>query len=215
MANGLDALYKYTITWSYKAQTMQTVLWFRTKTQSPKSDAGEEVIAIMTEVSSWFTTNVLAFANNGLQCLQAVGQVMAGGLNYQAILNYVNTFGVIAGDGLPPHDAAVISLYTPFHSKRTHGRIFIPAISESDQEGGQLTQAATVRLNKIASDYLTRFGENGTSSYVWGCVFSRANGVQRNQGPPPHLVYDQLSAIPVTRTTVTSVIRTQRSRRIH
>lgn len=214
MAGGLDALYKYTITYTYKGQTINNVLWFRTKTQSPKTDAGEEVIAIMSTVFSWYTANVLAFANVGLQVIQSVGQVMDGGLNYQAILNHVNTFGAIAGDGLPPHDSALISLYTPFHSKRTHGRLYIPAISESDQEGGQLTQAATVRLNKIASDYLTRFGENGSDTYVWGCVFSKANGTTRNPGPPPHIVYDRLAAIPVTRTTVTSVIRTQRHRRI-
>lgn len=213
--NGLDALYKYTITYTYKGQTVQNVLWFRSKTNSPKSDAGEEVIAIMSEVFSWYTSNVLAFANVGLQLIQSVATVMDGGLPYQAILNHINTFGAIAGDGLPPHDSALVSLYTPFHGKRSHGRLYIPAISESDQEGGQLTSAATVRLNKIASDYLTRFGENGSGSYVWGCVFSKANGVQREAGPPPHLVYDSLSAIPVTRTTVTSVIRTQRHRRIH
>lgn len=214
MAGGLDALYKYTITWRYQNQSMQTVLWFRTKTTSPKTDAGEEVIAIMTEVSSWFTTNVLNFANNGLQAIQAVGQVMAGGLPYQAILNYVNVFGAIAGDGLPPHDAAVVSLYTPFHGRRLHGRIYIPGISESDQAGGNLTAAATTRLNTIASDLLTRFGQNGTSSYVWLCVFSRANGVQRNPVPTMHLVYDQLAAIPVTRTIVNSLVRTQRHRRL-
>lgn len=214
MAGGLDALYKYTITWRYQNQSMNTVLWFRSKTTSPKTDAGQEVIAIMTEVSSWFTTNVLAFSNNGLQVIQAVGQVMAGGLAYQAILDYINTFATQPGDGLPPHDAAVISLYTPFHGRRLHGRIYIPAISESDQAGGNLTSAATVRLNKIASDYLTRFGENGTSSFVWGVVFSRANGTTRNPGPPPHIVYDQLAAIPVTRTIVNSLIRTQRHRLI-
>lgn len=214
MAGGLDALYKYTITWRYQNQSMNTVLWFRSKTTSPKTDAGQEVIAIMTEVSSWFTTNVLAFSNSGLQVVQAVGQVMAGGLAYQAILDYINTFATQPGDGLPPHDAAVISLYTPFHGRRLHGRIYIPAISESDQAGGQLTSAATVRLNKIASDYLTRFGENGTSSFVWGVVFSRANGTTRNPGPPPHIVYDQLAAIPVTRTIVNSLIRTQRHRLI-
>lgn len=214
MAGGLDALYKYTITWRYQNQEMKTVLWFRSKTTSPKTDAGEEVAAIMTEVSAWFTTNVLAFSNVGLQVISAVGQVMDGGLAYQAILNYVNTFATQPGDGLPPHDAAVISLYTPFHGRRLHGRIYIPAISEGDQVGGQLTAAATTRLNKIAADYLTRFGENGTSSFVWGCVFSRANGTTRNPGPPPHIVYDSLAAIPVTRTTVNSLIRTQRHRLI-
>lgn len=214
MAGGLDALYKYTITWRYQQQSMQTVLWFRTKTTSPKTDAGEEVIAIMTEVSSWFTTNVLAFSNVGLQVIQAVGQVMAGGLPYQAILNYINTFGTQAGDGLPPHDAAVVSLYTPYHGRRLHGRIYIPAISEADQAGGNLTAASTTRLNTIANDLLTRFGQNGTSSYVWLCVFSRANGTTRNPGPPPHIVYDQLAAIPVTRTIVNSLVRTQRHRRL-
>lgn len=214
MAGGLDALYRYTITWRYQNQDLKTVLWFRSKTTSPKTDAKDEVEAIMTEVSSWFTLNVLLFSNVGLQVISAVATVMAGGLPYQAILNYINTFGQIAGDGLPPHDAAVVSLYTPFHGRRLHGRIYIPAISESDQAGGNLTAAATVRLNKIASDYLTRFGENGTSSFVWGVVFSRANGTTRNPGPPPHLVYDQLAAIPVTRTTVNSLVRTQRHRLI-
>lgn len=214
MALPFSALYKYVITYRYQGQDVQNVLWFMTKPTSPKTDVKAELEAIMTEVSSWFTLNVVLFANAGLEVKTAVGQVMNGPQPYQAILNYQNTFGQIAGDGLPAHDAAVISLYTPFHGRSLHGRIYIPAISEADHAGGNLTSAATTRLNKIASDYLTRFGENGTSSFIWGGVFSRKNGVVRMPGPPPFLSYNYLGFNPATRTVATSLVRTQRHRLI-
>lgn len=210
-----DTLYQYTLTSSYQGQLCQNVMFFRTKETSPRNSAEIEVADLGSELTAWFVNNVKAFANVGWSPIQSVCKVMAGDLPYQYIVNFVNQFGAIAGEGLPPHDSALISLYTPFHGKRLHGRLFVPGISEADQNGGVLTGAALTRLTTIGSDLITRYAQGGSnpSPYAWLTCFSRANGVQRNPGPPPHLVYDPLAAIPITRMTARDTIRTQRHRR--
>lgn len=215
MPTGYDLMYKYTLTMTYQAQTMQNVLWFRNKTNSPQSTIDGEMNQLIGEVNSWFTLNLQAWANNGLQFINAVLTAMNGPQPYQVLQNYTNMYGAISGEGMPPHDAVVLSLYTPFHGRRLHGRLYIPAISESDQNGGIITDAAMVRAVKIGTDLLTRYGQSGTSAYAYLTVFSRKNGVTRSPGPPPTLIYNSLAGIPVSRILVNNLVRTQRHRRRH
>lgn len=215
MGHGYDILWKYTLTSINQGQTMENVLFFRSKSTSPSATIEAEGNALIGEINSWFTLNYLAFANVGFQPVIAALQAMNGPQPYQMLQNYTNQFGAIGGDAMPPHDAAVLSLYTPFHGKRLHGRIYIGGLSESDQVGGIMIEPAYTRFVKIGLDLLTRYGNTGTSAYAWLTVFSRANGVQRNPLPPNNLIYDSLSAIPVSRITVQNTIRTQRHRMRH
>lgn len=209
-----DTLYQYVLQGTYKGQTIMNVLWFTTKENSPKNNAQEEADAIIGEISSWFAVNIFAFANVGYQAVQATVKVMVGAPPYQTVGTFVNTFGQIAGDGMPPHDAALVSLYTGFHGKSLHGRIYVPAISEADQEGGLLTTTAMTRLKRIGDDLITRFAFNGTSAYVRLGVFSRKAGRTLFPGPPPHYEYNAAACVHVTSHVVKNIIRTQRHRKL-
>lgn len=208
-----DTLYQYTLTASYMGQTIQNILWFTTKETSPKTNAKDEADAIIGEISSWFVDNILLWANINYQPIQAVVNVMAGAEPYQSIMNYTNRFGSISGDGLPPHDAALISTYTGFHGKSLHGRIYLAGVSETDQTGGQLIATSLARLKAVADGLVTRFGYNGTSSFVRLGVFSRKAGRTRFPGPPPHYVYNPLACVHVKSVVVKDTIRTNRHRR--
>lgn len=210
-----DVLYQSILTSSYASQTMQNVLWFRTRTTSPNSTVESELTDVHSNVNAWFVTNLVNFCNVGWSPRTLVTKVMAGALEYQAISNYTNVFGAKTGDGMPPHDAVVVSLYTQFHGRRLHGRIYIGGLSESDHNNGLLTSPAFAGLQAIGADLMTRFSQGGSFGSAWGTVFSRANGTTRNPGPPPHIVYDPLAALPWVRMTVSNRICTQRHRIIH
>lgn len=214
MANGLDTLYRTVLTMTYQAQTCQNVIFLRSKETSPQPTQQAECDDINSNVDAWFVSNYRAFANVGVTFVSLITQAVNGPEPVQSIKNYLATFGAIAGDGLPPHDAAILSLYTAFHGKRLHGRLYLVGISESDQAGGLLTGAAQARLETVGSDLMLRFKEAGTYGTAWGVVFSRANGLQRVAGPPPHLVYDSLAGVPWTRYVAHNQLRTQRHRRI-
>lgn len=209
-----DVLYQSILTSYYMSQECQNVLWFRTKTLSPHPDVEHELQDLHVNINSWFVTGLVNFCNINWSPYTLVTKVMAGALEYQAISNYVNVFGAKNGEGLPPHDSAVISTYTQFHGKRLHGRIYLPGLSEVDQNLGYLTDAAFNGVQSIATDLMTRFGINGSAGSAWGTVFSRANGRTRNPGPPPHMVYDPLAALPWQRMSVSRRIATQRHRKI-
>lgn len=214
MPDTIDILYQCVLTSSYQSQLCQNVLWFRSYENSVLQDELAQLQDLHSNVNAWFVQTYKAFANLGWQPLTLTTKSMNGTVPYGEIRNYTNEFGARTGDGMPPHDAAVISLYTPFHGRRLHGRIYLTGLSESDGSGGLLDSSAVGRATQVGTDLFTRFGPTGSSGSARLVVFSRANGVQRSPGPPPHLVYDVLSGVPVSRFTVSNRIRTQRHRRI-
>jgi len=132
----------------------------------------------------------------------------------QSLGSYVNEFGSVSGEGMPPHDAAVLSLYTDYPGRRTHGRLYISGLPESLQSEGELTAPAETSLKNLGDWLLSQFGENGFSPYYWWGVYSRANGNVRMPGPPPYIQYDPLAHIPWSRHVPNKVLGTQRHRRI-
>jgi hypothetical protein len=208
-----DVLYQSILTSYYAGQQCQNVLFFRTRTNTPEVDVEHELIDLQANINSWFVTGLVNFLNSGWSPATLVTKVVAGADPYQALSNYVNVFGAKGGDGLPPHDAAVISTYTKFHGKRLHGRIYLPGLSESDQTNGVLSNAAYAGLQTIANDLMTRFGVSGSFGSCWGTVFSRKNGATRMPGPPPYTAYNVLAALPWQRMTVSNFVRTQGHRK--
>lgn len=167
----------------------------------------------MDEVEAFLFTFIQQCCSSEWEILQAQIKVMAGAENFQAIRPYGLRYGAQAPDTLPPHDASLLSLYTPFHSRRLHGRIYLPAVPEGEQVSGLVSDAHLQRVSNVGSIMVSRWGELGNSPNAWLCVFSRANGVQRVLLPFPHLTYDPLAAIPITRTVAHRDVATQRHRK--
>lgn len=209
-----EVLYQVVLDYLYKGQTCKNVFWFRSKPTSPHSSRTNEINDMSSNFAAWFTDSYSLFANNQLQFIQHTVKLMSAGEPLQVINNYTLKFGAIGGDGLPPHDAAVISLYTPYHGRSMHGRVYLTGISENDQEGGLLTDAALSRLNTLGAGLITRFAENGSYGTAWGTVFSRKAGVVHNPINPALAIYLVEAANPWTRMVVHRQIRTQRHRRL-
>lgn len=213
MPGNWDVLYMSVLTSYYAGQQCQNVLFFRTRTGTPQPDVEHELIDLQLNINSWFVTALVNWCSSSWSPQSLVTKVVAGADPYQAISNYVNVFGAKGGDGLPPHDAGLISTYTKFHGKRLHGRIYIPGVAESDQTNGVLSNSAKAGLQTIANDLMTRFGVSGSYGSAWLTVFSRMNGVTRSGVPPDSLIYNPLAALPLQRITVSDFVRRQGHRR--
>lgn len=214
MPDALDLLCRYKLNGSFLGQSILTTLWFRSKETADPQDQQAFLDGLMNEIEIFLLTNYLNCCTSDYEATDASLEILSGGLPYQTIRSYVGRFGLHAPQSLPPHDAQLLSLYTGFHGRRLHGRLYLPAIGEADQDAGRLSSTAFGRLDTFGALLVSRFGSVGSSPFAWVCVFSRKNGVQRVPVPIPHLVYDVLAANPVTRYVAHQVIATQRHRRI-
>lgn len=170
--------------------------------------------AICDEVEAFIFTFIQQCCTSEWQLLTAQIQVLAGGLPYQTIRPYTTKYGSQPPDALPPHDAGLISFFTPFHGRRNHGRIYLPAQPEAEHSGGRFSDAHLQRLDNVGSLLVSRFGAAGNSPNAYFCVFSKKNGVTRVLLPVPHLEYDPLAAVPVTRYVANRNTATQRHRKL-
>lgn len=212
MPDTRDILYQMILNSTYAGQSMQNVLWFRTYFNTPYTTGALEIDALHSSGNSWWVANFLPLCNNAWSPVTLVTKAMNGPEPLMLITNYTNVVGLKSGDGMPPHDAAVISFYTDLHGKRFHGRSYVPALNESDHSNGVWNAPAQTQIKKIGDDLMTRFGPQGTSTAARLVVFSRKNGATRFPGPPPYISYNSLAGIYVTRFTVSSKVRTQRHR---
>ena len=213
MPDSPDILMRYVLEGRYASQTTQTTFWLRSKPNAVTDDVEVYINEILDEIEAFIFTFIQTCATSEWQIITAQIQVLAGALPYQTIRPYTTKYGLQSPDALPPHDAGLLSFYTPFHGRRNHGRIYIPAMPEVEHVGGLLSDVQLQRIDNLGSVLLSRFGDNGTSPRCWLCVFSKANGVQRQLLPVPHLVYDPLSAIPITKYVPHREVATQRHRK--
>jgi hypothetical protein len=214
MPDSPDILMRYVLTGVVWGQVTETTLWLRSKPTADTSDMLAYLTAIVSDFEVFLLPSIKAVASVDWQITQAQIEVLAGSLEYQVIQNYTNVYGQRSPDSLPTHDAQLLSLYTEFHGRRTHGRLYFPAIPEDQQIGGRLGDAQLDRLQTIGTLMVSRYGLVSNNAFCWICVFSRKNGVQRVAGPPPRLAYDPLAALPITRTVAQRNIATQRHRKI-
>jgi hypothetical protein len=213
MPVGADGILRLISYYSYKNQTMTNSFWARPKPDDPSPTWQ----AICDHMSNDFVIGVWPrmkqFMSSSVQLIATQTQVLTGGAA-MTIGSYTTEFGNVSGDALPPHDAVVLSLYTQYPGRRVHGRQYLPGVPESLQNQGELTDPAVALVKNYGDWLIVQFGENGFSPYYWWGVYSRANGVTRQPGPPPFLSYSPLAHIPWDRHVVQRVLGTQRHRKI-
>lgn len=72
--------------------------------------------------------------------------------------------GDVIGDALPPRNAPVISKKTGLRGRSFRGRMYLPFLSELQQNGGVITPAALVNIQDFADDLIV---ETAPSSNQW------------------------------------------------
>lgn len=214
MPDSPDILLKYILTGKIWQQTTQTTLWLRSKPTADTSDMQDYCDAILNDFEVFWLPSLLNWSTSDWELVQAQVLVLTGANPYQSIKSYTNKTGNEPPDALPPHDAGLLSMYTEFHGRRVHGRLYLPGIPELQTAGGRISDAQLAKLDTIGQLLVSRYGLNSNNAYVNVCVFSRKNGVERRAGPPPQLVYSPLAALPITRTVANRNVATQRHRKI-
>jgi hypothetical protein len=171
--------------------------------------------ALIGDIEVFLLPHIKAFATADWQITEATLEVLAGENPWKVIRGYVLEYGDQPPDALPPHDAGLLSLYTPFHGRRNHGRLYLPAVPEAQTAGGRISDAQRTLLANIGDMIVSRYGDGSNNAYAWICVFSKKNGVERQTvPPPPKLIYSPLAAVPVSRTVASQYVATQRHRKI-
>lgn len=215
MPDSPDILMRYVLKGSIWSQTTQTTLWLRSKETADTSDMRAYLIALIGDLEVFLIPKFLEFATSDWQVTEATLEVLAGAPPFKEIREYLLHYGNQPPDALPPHDSGLLSLYTPYHGRKLHGRLYIPGVPESEHAGGRISDAQRDRLSDIGAMMVSRYGEPSTNAYAWICVFSKKNGVERQTVPPPPvLVYNPLAALPITRTVASQRVCTQRHRKL-
>jgi hypothetical protein len=214
MPAGADGIVRLTAYYSYKNQQMQHNFWGRVKPTDP-SPTWQALTDKMVDdymLGIWARIRLLTVTSMQLTALQA--QTLNPRGTAQTLMGYTNEFGAYNGDGMPPHDAAVLSLYTAYPGRRVHGRLYVSGLPESIQNQGELTTDGEASLKNLGDWLVQMFGEGGASPHYWYGVYSRANGATRMPGPPPYISYSPLAHVPWTRRVANKVLGTQRHRKI-
>lgn len=210
-----DILMRYTLTGSVWSQKTKTILWLRSKETADTDDMLAYLNAIISDLEIFLLPLFKNCCTADWQATDAKLEVLAGENPFQVIREYLLAYGERPPDCLPPHDASLLSLYTPFHGRRNHGRIYIPAVAESEHAGGRISDALRSDVAALGQMIVSRYGEGSNNAYCWICVFSKKNGVERQTvPPPPKLIYSPLAAIPVSRTVASQNVATQRHRKL-
>jgi hypothetical protein len=214
MPGGIDALARLNVTWLVQGQNCQQSFWARAKPADPLPDLFAFCDKLISDFEIGIQGRYAQLQTTDVQCIGAVATVLNPRLTAQSVKGYTTSFGFVTGDPMPPHDAAVLSLYTRYSGRRVHGRLYIPGIGESMQSGGTLTTAAKASLKNLGDWLVGQFGEGGSSPNYWYGVYSRANGATRMPGPPPYIAYSPLTHIPWYRHVPQERLGTQRHRKI-
>lgn len=214
MPAGADGLLRLTAYYSYRGQAMQHNFWARVKETDPSPNWQATCDHMITDYIAIVWPRIRFLTGSSFQLTGTQAMTMTPRGTAQSLMGYVNEFGAFAGEGMPPHDAAVLSLYTRYPGRRTHGRLYVSGMVEQMQNGGLLTPETKTALKNLGDTLIQNFGELGNSPYYWWGVYSRANGATRHPGPPPFIAYDPHMLIPWDRHVPSEVIGTQRHRRI-
>lgn len=214
MPGGVDMLTRLNVTYQSCGQTCLWSIFARSKPADPLPNALAVTDKLITDFEVWIMGRMKQFMASDTQFIGAVATTLNPRGAAQSVKGYTTDFGNVAGDVLPPHDAAVLSLYTPFPGRRTHGRMYFGGVPESLQNQGVLTAAAKTSIKNLADILIGTFGWDGTSPNYWWGVYSRKNGAIREPGPPPFISYSPLTHIPWSRYTVNERLGTQRHRKL-
>lgn len=209
-----DGLYILNLTMELHGVPCLNNIWFRTK----ETNALAHEHAACDWIAGEFTDVILpvwrAAVSSQMSFVSAVVTCLTPRNLAQTVKAYQGVTGNLGGESMPPHDAALISFFTMFPGRRTHGRLYISGIPRDTVFSGIMTLTQGERVNALASKLLQWFGRNGVTGQFYGVVFSRKNGRTRDEGPPPFFNYSPLAGIPWARTQTKGQIFTQRHRLI-
>jgi hypothetical protein len=212
MPLGIDALHRLNVTFYLHGVNCLNTFYLRSKPNSQSTSLKDETERIISDwkVIIW-PVYKLALSNECGMIAAVCTTINPLGVA-QTVASYVGENGTIASQSLPSMCASVISLYSAVPGRRTHGRLYVPGVPETESDSGVIGTTQSVRVANIATSLINRWGDNGSSPSVMGGVYSKANGVTRQPGPPPYLTYRTDTHYPWTRAIVNTVIRTQRHR---
>lgn len=214
MPNGVDALSRLTVTYVYRGVNCLNSFWIRSKDTDPLTTFQQVTDKAILDFEIGVLPRMRACMTTSTQFIGAVCTMLNPLASAQSIKSYTTEFGQVAGEGLPPHDAIVLSLYTGYPGRRVHGRLYLGGVPESLQDGGEITSAAQASVKNLGDWLIGQFGEGGSSPNYWWGVYSRANGRVRQPGPPPYFTYSPLTLIPWKRHAVNVRLGTQRHRKL-
>lgn len=214
MPMGADTLTRMNVTYVYKGVNCVNSFWARSKPGDPLGTMQAHCDKMIFDFEALILPRLKSCLVTGAQIIGAVATMLNPLGAAQSIKSWTTEFGTFAGEGLPPHDAAVLSLYTGFPGRRVHGRLYIGAVPETAQEGGELNDNMVANLKNLGDNLIVNFGDTGSSPNYWWGVYSRANGRHRQPGPPPYFTYDTDALIPWKRHVPNKRIGTQRHRKL-
>jgi hypothetical protein len=214
MPNGVDALSRLTVTYVYKGVNCLNSFWARSKPADPLTTFQQVTDKLILDYEIGVMGRMKQLMTTDTQFIGAVATMLNPLASAQSVKSYTTDFGQVAGDGLPPHDAGVLSLYTGYPGRRVHGRLYLGGVPESMTTGGELTAAYLTAMKNLGDWLIGQFGDAGTSPNYWWGVYSRANGRTRQPGPPPYFSYSPLTLIPWKRHVTNIRIGTQRHRKL-
>lgn len=120
------------------------------------------------------------------------------------------TPGTVTGDALPPQNASVLRLNTLVKGKRSHGRVYIPGLSETNVANATISGTQLTSLTSLGSALLTNYGPSGTSGIFHLVVYSPPTRPFVAPKPPP--VHTNTVITPINSVSVDPVVRTMRRR---
>lgn len=214
MPGGIDALFRLNITSIYRGVQMINSFWARSKPTDPLGTLPAVTDKLIFDFEANILPRMKLCCTQSTQFFGAVAVCLNPLAAAQTVKSWTTEFGAVLGEGLPPHDATVLSLYTAYPGRRVHGRLYIGGIPETAQDGGEITAGHVANVKNMADMLMSLFGEGGSSPNYWWGVYSRANGRVRQPGPPPYFTYDPLAHIPWKRYVIQNRIGTQRHRKL-
>lgn len=184
--------------------------WIRSKPGDPLTSFRNVCLKVISDFEIGIMGRVKQLQTTDTQWIGIVCTCLNPLNAAQEVKGYTTDFGQVAGDGLPPHDAYVLSMYTPAAGRRVHGKFYIRGVPEAYQNGGTINSTALAAMKNLG-DWLTgQFGIDNTNPNYWWGVYSRANGRSIVPGPPAHYEYDPIALTPWSRHVANDRIGTQR-----
>ena len=139
-----DDIWRIQATMKVGDVAMTNILYFQENQTVPDDDLDQ----LVDDVG-------LAIGTAYIQCMAPdtsfIGAVASriSGITTPAFTYQVSLPGLLTGQAMSPHMAAVVRHYGRPAGRRRKGRIFFPGMLESDNENGRLTAAGILRLAPV------------------------------------------------------------------
>lgn len=165
-------IYQLTLTWDVDGQRLQNVLHFKEATACTETIPAREVIEAFHPhfEPSWKDVLAIGVVLTSYYCRR-----VRPSPSIPVLLLPLETLGIVGTRPdaiMAPTAGQIISFYSDLNEATGRGRLYIGGMSESDQQAGQLTEAAAINLDELADQFTSPI--EGPTSGTWDpCVYSR------------------------------------------